>query len=136
MTKEKIAFSLIEFLIAIFILSMGIAGILAMFPLGAKVQKSSQFITEAIQLTQERIEENISKSYQEILVGTTTEEYGSLSDYPYFKTLVRINYYDPFNSTITDTELGIKKIEVILFWESGLSFSEESFKLESLISKR
>lgn len=136
MIKEKIAFTLIEGLIAIFILSMGIVGILAMFPLGTQVQKSSQLLTAAIQLAQERIEENISNSYNQILVGTTTEEYGSIPNYPYFKSLVRINYYDPLNSIPSDIDSGIKKIEVFLFWKSVFGSSETSVKLETLISRR
>lgn len=133
---KKKAFTLIEILIAIFILSMGIMGILVMFPMATQIEKSAQILALANQLAQAKIEENISKSYNEIVIGTTTEEYGFIADYPYFKTLVKINYYDPVNLAIIDIDYGIKKIEVFMFWKSPLGSSEKNIKLESLISKR
>jgi len=136
MKKMKTAFTLVETLIAVFILSMGIMGILAMFPIGVQVEKSAQILTAANQLAQAKIEENISKSYNEVITGTTTEEYGSISEFPYFKIITRINYYDPLTSTITNGDLGIKKIEVSIFWKSPLGSSEKNTKLESLISRR
>lgn len=133
---RKEAFTLIEILIAIFILSMGIAGVLAMFPAGNKIEKSAQILTIASQLAQAKIEENVSKSYNEIIIGTTTEEYGSISEYPYLKTLVRINYYDPLSSAYADIDSGVKKIEVFIFWKSSFDSSEKSSRLESLISEK
>lgn len=133
---RKEAFTLIEILIAVFVLSMGIIGILAMFPIGNKIEKSAQIIMIAGQLAQAKIEENVSKSYNEIIIGTTTEEYGSIAEYPYLKTSVKINYYDPLSSAYTDVDSGIKKIEVSVFWKSSFSSLEESNRLESLISEK
>jgi len=136
MKNIKTAFTLIEILISVFILSMGITGILMMFPTGVQVEKSAQTLTAANQSAQARIEENISKSYSEIIIGTTTEEYGSIPGFSYFKRLTRINYYDPLNLIVTGSDSGIKKVEVFIFWKSPLGSSEKNTKLESLISRR
>lgn len=134
--NKRTGFTLVELLIAIFILMMGILAILAIFPMGTQVEKSTQILTVATQLGQAKTEEVLSKPYNEILVGTTTEEYGSIPDFTFYKRSTKINYYDPVNFTIIDNDLGIKKIEVTVFWKSPLGASEKNTKIASLISKR
>ena len=62
----KNAFTLIETIIAIFILAVGITAVLTMFPLGIQIVNSSKMATIATHLAQEKIEEIISTPYGEI----------------------------------------------------------------------
>ncbi len=129
-------FTLIELIIAIFILSVGISAVLIMFPLGIQTVKSSEMVTTAAQLGQEKIEEISSKQYEEISIGTTTE--ASLpSPFNTYKREVKTNYVDPIlNLQETSTDEGIKKIEVTVFWKSPLGITEKNIKITTLISKR
>jgi len=85
--KFKKGFTLIELLVAIFVLTVGIVAVLQAFPLGTYIQKSSQMTTVAIQLSQAKLEELISKSYDDplLFVGTTTESYGTVSGFSSYK---------------------------------------------------
>ena len=79
--KPKDGFTLIEIIIAVFMISLSIAAILAIFPAGIKINSSSQMESIAIQLAQARIEEKISKSYYENPTGTIVENYGTIEGF-------------------------------------------------------
>ncbi len=137
--KFKKGFTLIEVLVAIFVLTVGIVAVLQAFPLGTYIQKSSQMTTVAIQLSQAKLEELISKSYDDSLlfVGTTTESYGTVSGFSSYKRTTRINYYDPNSpSQIPVADLGIKKIEITVFWKSPLGVAEKEAKIATLFSQK
>ena len=137
--KFKKGFTLIEVLVAIFVLTVGIVAVLQAFPLGTYIQKSSQMTTVAIQLSQAKLEELVSKSYDDSLlsVGTTTESYGTVSGFSSYKRTTRINYYDPNNpSQIPVADLGIKKIEITVFWKSPLGVAEKEAKIATLFSQK
>ncbi len=132
-------FTLIEVLVAVFVLAVGIVAVLQAFPLGTYIQKSSQMTTVAIQLSQAKLEELISKSYDDPLlsVSTTTESYGTVSDFSLYKRTTRINYYDPNNPfQIPVADLGIKKIEITVFWKSPLGVAEKEAKIATLFSQK
>lgn len=132
----KKSFTLIELLIVIFVLTVGIIGVISMFPMGIQTGKSAQIATVATSLNQGKIEEIIFKSYGEISVGSTTEAYGEISNFEFYKRVTEVNYYDPVNSTVIDSDSGIKRIEVTVFWQSSLGGSEKNINIVSLISKR
>jgi len=137
--KTKRGFTLIEVLVAVFILTVGIVAVLQAFPLGTYIQKSSQMTTVAIQLSQAKLEELISKSYDDPLlsVGTTTESYGTIPNFSSYKRITKVNYYDPNNSSqIPATDLGIKKIEITVSWKSPLGVAEKEAKIATLFSQK
>ena len=134
--NKKTGFTLIELSIAIFLLTMGVLAVLTIFPMGSKVEKSTQVLAVAIQLEQGKMEEVLSQSYGAILVGSTTEDYGTISGFTPYKRVTEIGYYDPVNATITDSDSGIKMIEVTVFWESSLGAPEQNTKIISLTTKR
>jgi type IV pilus assembly protein PilV len=127
-------FTIIEILIAIFILVVGILGVLSAFPLGTKFVTFSRMSSVAIQLAQEKMEEIISQSYDNI--SSSTEDYGKISGFEAYKRVTEVNYYDPENSTITTTNTGIKKIKITVFWHSPLWVSERSINLITLFTRR
>lgn len=145
--KIEEGFTLIEAIIAIFILTVGIVAVLQTFPLSVQVEKSAQMATVAAQLSQEKIEEIIAKSYDDILcyggtlppceesktrVSTDPQE----SFYHYWRK-TRIDYVDPAADLTTTTDnTGIKKIEVTISWKSPLGATEKDLKIGILISKR
>lgn len=137
MMKNNKGFTLIESLVAVFILSVGIVAVLQAFPIGIYIQKTSQLSTIALVLSQEKMEETISLSYGNILTGTIEEDYGSNSDFPSFRRLTGISYFDPDNpDIIPEIDLGIKKIEITVFWKSHLGVLEKEVKIATLITKR
>jgi len=136
MRKNK-GFTLIELLVAIFILVIGIVAVLQAFPFGVNVQKQAQMATVALQLNQEKMEEIISYQYNEILVGTIEESYGFDPDFPSFKRITEVEYFNPDSPEVPPAEdSGIKKIEVTIFWHTPLGTTEKEIKLATLIAKR
>lgn len=129
-------FTLIESLAAIFILSVGILAILIMFTLGIKIINSSKMAATGIQLGQEKIEEIISLSYEEIFAEEIIEA-ELPPPFSYYRRETRITYVDPLlNLQETDTDRGIKKVEVTVSWQSSLMASRKSIELTTIISKK
>ena len=132
----KDGFTLIELMIVIFILIVGIIGVLQMFPLGIQIGKSAEMATSAAQLGQGEMEEIISKSYDEVSAGTIAK---TPFDPPHtsYQKEIKVSYVNP-NDSLQETasDLGIKKIEITIFWKSPLEISEKNLKVISLIAKR
>lgn len=136
-------FTLIEVLIAIFVLAVGVVGVLQAFPLGTHIAKSSQMLTTATQLSQAKIEEAISKSYGELIPATTTENYGEISGFNSYKRVTKISCVhflylseEPCDYDLTNDPYPMKKIEVMIFWKTPLGVTEKETKVTTLISKR
>lgn len=105
-----------------------------MFPFGAKIEMTSQKETVALFLAQEKLEETMSGSYLDagMSLGTTTEDYGTISGFSVFKRVKEISYYDPQTSSVTSSDLGTKKLDITVYWGYGA----KSIKLSSLISQK
>jgi prepilin-type N-terminal cleavage/methylation domain-containing protein len=136
MKKLKNGFTLIEIMVAIFILTLGVLAVLAMFPYGLRIMNASNMSTKAVELAQGKIEEVISISYQSINISDTIEN--SLpSPFEAFKRETIITYVDPSSGlSQTDSDKGVKKIRVIVFWKSGLVLSQKNIEVSTLISQR
>lgn len=138
-------FTLIEVLITIFLLTVGVVGVLAMFPLGTQTTKSAQMASQASHLGQFKIEEMVSKSYDDpaLSIGTTTEDYGTVPDFSFHKRVTSVNCVRPDNLSETECNYDLvsdpdpmKKIEVTVYWKSSLGITERNVKLTSLIAKK
>lgn len=136
--KIKKGFTLIELMVVIFILTFSLLAVLVIFPIGMKIARNSQTKTLGIQLSQDKMERLISKPYNDsqLNIGTTTENYGTISEFDYFKRVTRINYYNPADFQEINTDLGIKKIEVEIFWRSPFKNTEEKINIKSFVSKK
>jgi len=134
MIKSSKGFTLIETMTAVFILSVGICGVLVIFPLSLKIIRSSDLTTKAVGLAQEKIEEISSNDYESIVIGTVSE---NLSDpFNMFSRHTTVTYVNPANGmqdSVTDT--GIKKIAVTISWNSLLSVGQQNLIINGLISK-
>ncbi len=135
------SFTLIELIIAIFILALGITAVLTIFPLGIQIVRFSKMTTTATHLGGAKIEEIISKPYNEISIGVTTEP----ALLPPFNDYERVTVVSCVNSNLQevtcDYDLNndpnpIKRIEVTVSWKSSLGITERSIELLTLISKK
>lgn len=131
----KKGFTIIELIIAIFILALGITAVFAIFPLGIQIVRFSKMTTTATYLGEAKIEEIISEPYNEIY-----SESKQALDSPFnaYSRETRVSYVDPTSPELpeVETDLGIKKIEVTVFWKSSLGITEQSIELQTLISKK
>lgn len=131
---------MIELLVVIFIFSIGVMAIIKAFPMGTQITKSSELSSVAVFLAQEKIEETISKSYEELFIGEVIEEYGFDTQFNPYKRITNITCVDPdfdmFEIENCSPDLGIKKIQVVVYWNSVLNDSEESVKLVNLYSSK
>jgi len=123
--------TIIEIIIAIFALSVGIIGVLQMFPVALHHGELAKKYAVASYLSQAKLEELISYSYGDppLSVGTNTT---STEGYQIETT---VNYVDPNNNlNTTTTDSGIKKIKVVVSWEEG--GPQKSIGVSTLFGKR
>lgn len=134
--KNTKGFSLIELMVAVFILSAGIVVVLYMFPLGLQTARSSYMATQATHLGQAKMEDLLSKSYQDIDLGVFTEDYNDISSFESFKRIAEITCFNP---SLPDEECiedsGIKKIEINVSWRSIFG-RIQSVTVKSLTTKK
>ncbi|GAG24023.1 unnamed protein product [marine sediment metagenome] len=139
-------FTLIEVLVAIFILSIGVMGLAYAFPQGIQMAKNSEKAAQAVTLAQAKIEEIISTPYNEVFCSGEVrptcidiEDYGSIADFASYKRRIKITCIDGDDfSEVTDCTLendpGMKKIEVTVFWKMPFSLGDRKIELISLVS--
>lgn len=136
------AFTLIETLVAIFILVFAIVAILQMFPLGLRVGYSAKMVSIATELGQAKIEEIISNPYNEISVGTIEPKHQLPSPFEKYSRETKVTCVD---SNLQEVACGydlagnpdpLKKIEVTVFWKPPFGVLEKSINLTSLIAKK
>lgn len=128
--------TLIELLVAVFILSVGVFAVITIFPFGAKLIRSSEMTAEAVMLAQEKIEESSAESYSDIAVGTFNEP-SLLPPFENFSVEKKVSYVDP-SSEMQEiaADKGIKKVEVTVSWSLLLGVLQNSVKLSALICQK
>lgn len=125
--------TIIEALIAITVLIIGITALLYMFPISIQVERYSLQVSTALQLAQEKIEEELSKSYDNISVGIISEN--SLPNpFDNYSRETTVDYVD-INFQATTTDAGIKKIKVEVSFKTSLNF-EKKVEITTLIAKK
>lgn len=141
--RQEKSFTLIEILVVIFVLSVGLLGILQAFPLGIRISKASQMATSAIQLSQAKIEEMIALTYDELAVGTVTENYDVIEGYDAYKrattvACLRLSDLSEVSCVydLTNDPYPTKKIEVAVYWKIPFSALEQQTKIITLVSKK
>ena len=138
-------FTLIEVLIAIFLLTLGIVGVISIFPLGAQTVKSSQMASQASQLAGSKMEGMLSKTYDDpaLTPGTTVEDYGTIPNFDFRKRITNVTCVrsDTLAEVACDYNPGedpnpMKKIEVSVFWLSSTGITEKNVKVVGLTTKK
>ncbi len=133
--KTQKAFSLVEVIIAVFILEVGILAVLAIFPLGVQLIRYSKMTAVAGQLAQEKIEEMISKSYIDI---SSEPEEVLAAPFSAYSRKTDITCFDSNGDSEPNcpAETGIKEIKVSVSWASLFGVTSKKIEISTLISKR
>lgn len=138
--SEAKGITLIETVIAVSILALGIVGVLQAFPLGAHLAKTAQMSTVATELGQAKIEDEISKSYNDVSINETVENYNSISDFAAYKRVTQIDCVRASDLVVVNCNYDLlndpspmKKVGVTVYWRSTLGLTEKSISLMSLI---
>ncbi len=127
--------SLIETIIALTVLTMGVVYLVSLFPYGLSSAKISEQQTVGVNLAQAKMEELISKAYEEVAAGQVSEtSLGSIDpDFSSYSRQTSVALVDgDLNSSLVD--LGLKKIGVTVFWLDALSRATSSISLNGLIT--
>lgn len=127
-------FTILETMVAILILTIGIIAVLQLFPLCTNIQKSNEMETQAIFLAQEKMEQEIFKTYENIQVGTIIEDPLAFP-YERFSRETKITYVDS-NIEEIGLDMGLKKIEIIVHWSSIFKLKENNISIFNLTAER
>jgi prepilin-type N-terminal cleavage/methylation domain-containing protein len=124
MTRRK-AFTFLELLLALTVFSVGILSVLKIFPLSKRYLNQSAMTTQASSLAQEQVEIIRSLPYSSVTAGLearhTLATTGAFSQFERQTTVQLIDSnYQP-----TNTDVGLKKITVDVFWLENLTVSRQ-----------
>ena len=137
--KNKKGFSLIEIIVAVFILTIAFISVMYAFPLGLSINKGASNATIASYLAQEKIEELHSQGYENIATGTTETKHRlatSSTSYLYgFQRETTVTYVDG-NLAATSTDAGLKEISTTVYYINAYSKEEKDYNITTLISQR
>jgi prepilin-type N-terminal cleavage/methylation domain-containing protein len=129
-------FTLIEAILALTVFSVGIIFTLVIFPKGINMGREAKEISVATQLAQEKIEEMLAESYDDLIIGeieprAKVNENPSSQFYAY-ERLVTCDLVDS-DLTSTVTDIGLKKVEVNVYWRN--SGKENNVQIVRLINR-
>ncbi len=123
---RQAGFTLLEVMVAVIVLGFGLLAIMHLFPIGLRASKISQDTTVASFLAQAKIEELRNTGWAQLSSGTTTENYGDITDYLQFKRVTTISDVDAVNNP------KLKKVVVEVFYKPY--GGERSVKLVTLFT--
>lgn len=130
--KKRSAFTLVEVLLAIFILEIGLLGIAGFYASSFKITKMARNETIASNLANGLLDEELAINYDNLAVETGQRtKYSTDLNNPFYNwdKQIDIAYIDD-NLTVQSSETNMKKITVMIFWqESG---SDKNFQTASI----
>jgi len=127
----KKAFTIIEVIIAIFILEVGILGVASLFASGFKIIKNARTETIAANLGSGLLDETLANSFDNIPVSTARERYSIEQSDPFYnyEKQIETSYIDAaLNNSVTPTQM--KKIVVTIYWTVGNQ--QKTFQIASI----
>ena len=134
--KQK-GFTVIEATIAIAVLAIGIVAVSNFFPFSLKIIGDSRHITIASNLALSKIEDIQSQQYDSIEVGIIESKHRlstSTDHYLYsYQRETKIEYLDS-NLATSETDIGMKKIKVTVYWISTIGNKEKNVEFVSIKS--
>lgn len=114
-------FTLVEVLVAISVLAIGVLAVASFFAISSGLSRTASNASIASDLAQGYVDQTISQSYAEIVVGQTpstqvsTTPNDPLSNFSEQTTVTLVN--SDLNNSATD--VGLKKIEVVISYHEG-----------------
>ncbi|MEK9153238.1 MAG: hypothetical protein AAB723_01405 [Patescibacteria group bacterium] len=131
MRKNVLGFTLIEVLFTLSFLFLGLLAVLQVFPTAFNLERSNQSRSQAILLGQEKMEQLYDQSYITITPGNVLEE--SLPDpFSSFSRRAIVTLVDD-NLLPANSDLGLKRIEIIVAWPSLLPWMPKQIQINSLM---
>ncbi len=127
-------FTILETMMAILVLTIGIIAVLQVFPLCSNIQKSNEMENQAIFLAQEKMEQEIFKTYGNTQVGMIIED-SLVSPFERFSRETKITYVDS-NLEEIGSDAGLKKIEITVRWSSIFKLKESNISIINLVAER
>jgi len=136
---NKQGFTLIEATIAIAVLVVGIWSIMNFFPFGVRIIGDAQHTTTATSIALSQIEVIQAQDYDTVSTGTIeTKEAISSDPASYLHGYQRETIVELIDSNfdVTETDVGLKRITVIVYWQSTIGSVEKSIQIQSVVSDR
>lgn len=131
-------FSIIEIIVALVVLSTAFFGLMRVFPLGMNMNDSSKKSTVASYLAQEKVEELFSEGYNQIATGTIESKHRLAEDPSHhlydFQRKTEVTWVDG-DLAPTSSDSGMKRIDTTVYYSEGITKSEQSFELNTIITK-
>ena len=132
--KKRSAFTLIEVLLAVFILEIGLLGIAGFYASSLKITKTARNETIASNLASGILDEELAIAYDNLEVKTESGQYSNDPANPFYSWNyeIRTVYIDD-NLAEQIVETNMKKIVVTVYWQeagSQKSFQAASIKAE------
>lgn len=131
--------SLIEIMVALLILMVAFISLVQVFPFSQTIVKTAENSTKASYLAQDKLEQLLALSYDNIPVGAV-EAKQRLSTDPanylyYFQRQTMVSYLDG-NWQTSASDLGMKKISVTVYYTNSISKQESAYAISALASQR
>ena len=131
-------FTLIEAVLSIAILMIGIWAVVQFFPYGIRVTGDSQNISTATNIGLNKIEELRTTSYDELNTGTIEAKHAVSNDpnsyLSAYKRETIVSYIDS-NFAASQSDQGLKKIVVTVYWRSPISNKEKNLTFTTIATK-
>jgi type II secretory pathway pseudopilin PulG len=121
LSKIKLGFTMVEIVVAIGVLAVGVVGIAYFFSGSTRMTRSASNTSVAANLAQSVIEEETTKTYDDILTVPKTN-FSDVTTDPFYKFSKSVNVR-LINKDLgsSSTDLGLKNIEVYIYWNEGNS---------------
>ncbi|OGY47429.1 MAG: hypothetical protein A3J65_04755 [Candidatus Buchananbacteria bacterium RIFCSPHIGHO2_02_FULL_45_11b] len=136
--NKKRGVTIIEAAIAISILLVGLLAVSEFFPLGLRIISDAQSLTVATNIALSKMEELRLLGYGEISAGLI-EAKQNVSDNPasYLYRYQRQTAVSLVDSDLApaDSDVGLKKITINVYWHSLIGSKEKSIEIYSLFSE-
>ncbi|MDD4271355.1 MAG: hypothetical protein PHF50_00965 [Patescibacteria group bacterium] len=140
--KKKLTCSggmaLLEVMVAFSILMLTFIALMQSFPVSMTINKTSENATKASYLVQEKLEELNSLGYANISTGTIEAKHRLSDDTSnylyYFQRQTAVSYVDG-NLADSESDTGLKKITVTIYYTNALSKTEKNYSTVTLISQ-
>ena len=131
MRKNALGFTLIEVLFTLTFLFLGLLTVLQVFPTAFNLERSNQSRSQAALLAQEKMETLYDQSYITVDAGDVFEA-SLLAPFSSFSRRTIVSLVDG-NLLPSATDVGLKKIEIIVAWPSLLPWLPKQIQINSLI---
>lgn len=130
--NRRKAFTLVEILLAIFVLEVGLLGVAGFYAYSLNITKMARNDTTASSLAAGLLDEQLENSYDNLAVGagTKTNYITDVND-PFYSWQKKIDIaYIDSNLQESATDTNMKKITVTVYWQ--FNGQEKSFQIATI----